>query len=241
MGDYSTAVDKLNRLKTQVNKHNTNIKRYTEKKTQVLNIIGEIKLLIDRLGSVVQGDKDAEKKLNDLVTLINAADFKLLEGELEDNELGNVLSELSDIKRELEKLLGGGGGESKSQLAPGWHEMHDESSGKTYYWDTETNVTQWEIPDGDIIDKNHHGHHSKQPRRGKKAPPQQLVQGGRRRRTRKRRKRKRGGFKFTTNAIQSRKSRFMTRKRKSRTPKRKKTRRKRKRKRKRRGRKSRRR
>ena len=39
----------------------------------------------------------------------------------------------------------------------------------------------------------------------------------------RRRKRKRGGFKFTSNAIKSRKSRFMTRKRKSKSPKRRKT------------------
>ena len=58
--------------------------------------------------------------------------------------------------------------------------------------------------------------------------------GRHRRRSRKRRKRKRGGFKFTTDAIKSRKSRFMTRRRKSRSPKR--TRRLRKRKRRRRGR-----
>ncbi len=92
---------------------------------------------------------------------------------------------------------------------------------------TENNETTWERPEGEIIKKDHPRHHSKHPKRKSFDTPQQLVNlppavGGRRRRTRKRRKkkRKRGGFKFTTDAIKSRKSRFMTRKRNSRSPKR---------------------
>ena len=256
---FEAAKTKLTELKEQITRHNTNIKKYNDKKQEIFNKLADISILINQLKNISQGNPEAERKLKELIETINAADFPTMEAELKDNELQDVLKDLIQIETDLKAFIdgsgggdgdggGGGGGESKrdgggtetkSRMVDGWHEMHDDTTGRTYYWNTQTNATQWVSPDGDIINKDHHGHHSKH-RRGKKAPPQQLVEGGRRRRTRKRRKRKRkrGGFKFTTDAIKSRKSRFMTRKRKSRTPKR--TRRKR-RKRRRRGRKSRRR
>ena len=195
------AKTRLETLRGQITNHNTNIKKYTEKKTEVLKILGEINGLIEKIKSTVGENSEAKKNLDHLIRLVK--DIPQIDQELKDNELVDLLGILQGVKKKLEDIVGG----PPSNLDADAPEFTPAAQ-------------QGETKGGPPSNLNpDDGYESEE----------EITLGG---------SRKRGGFKFTSNAIKSRKSRFMTRKRKSKSPKRqKRTRRKR---RKRKGRKSRR-
>ena len=201
----SEAKTRLDALRGQITNHNTNIKKYTKEKTEVLKILGEINGLIEEIKSTKGINNKAKEDLDVLIRLVDG--LPQIDQELKDDELVDVLGILKDVKNNLEGIGGAGpGGAGPGGAGPGGAGPSGDSHG---------------VQVGEVLNgwrKTATGWEPVNSRGG----------------------RKRGGFKFTSNAIKSRKSRFMTRKRKSKSPKRRKKRRQKRtrRKRKRKGRKS---
>lgn len=230
---FDEAKKRLDELRGQITNHNTNIKKYTEKKREVLKILEEINGLIDRIVSRVGENSSAATQLQELINLITK-DLPDMEGELTATELDDVISALVKVKTKLDKIVGAGDGSEGT-----WHHAVDDEYGE-YYWNDVTNqsVYKGDLPSGAKMAHKGEGQHKED---DSKVHPQKSTAGGpptggspegtrsgnfiRRgdglvSANSQEGGRKRGGFKFTSNAIKSRKSRYMTRKRKSKSPKR---------------------
>ena len=231
---FETAKTILIQLTEKIKNHNNNFKTYTEKKGKVLALIKEISDLIDRIVSRVGENSSAATQLQELINLITK-DLPDMEGELTATELDDVISALVKVKTKLDKIVGAGDGSEGT-----WHHAVDDEYGE-YYWNDVTNqsVYKGDLPSGAKMAHKGEGQHKED---DSKVHPQKSTAGGpptggaphgTRSGNYIRRGdgwvpitnsqeggRKRGGFKFTSNAIKSRKSRFMTRKRKSKSPKR---------------------
>ena len=88
------AKTRLESLRVNLTNHNTNIKKYTEKKTEVLRILGEINSLIDKIKSTVGENSEAKKNLDELIRLVDG--LPRMEEELKDNELVDILKILQN-------------------------------------------------------------------------------------------------------------------------------------------------
>lgn len=230
---FETAKTILTQLTEKIKNHNNNFKTYTEKKGKVLALIKEISDLIDRIVSRVGENSSAATQLRELINLITK-DLPDMEGELTATELDDVISALVKVKTKLDKIVGAGDGSEGT-----WHHAVDDEYGE-YYWNDVTNqsVYKGDLPSGAKMAHKGEDQHKED---DSKVHPQKSTAGGPptggspegTRRGNYIRKgdgwvsvnsqeggRKRGGFKFTSNAIKSRKSRYMTRKRKSKSPKR---------------------
>jgi len=211
------AKSKLDTLSIQLKKHTAAFDKYTIKKKEVLEIIVEIKSLIQKFNETIGENSGAKKELKELLGVID--EMPVFSGELRDDELVDVFTELQDIKKKLEGIGDGSGGSGDKNE---WHHGKDEN-GREFWYNNETGRTSWTVPLGgkkitpSMDEHQAHPENTRPPRRKnlhamkKKKFGGPSIVGGRR---------KRGGFKFTSNAIKSRKSRYMTRKRKSKSPKR---------------------
>ena len=96
-------ISTISALRGQITNHNTNIKKYTKEKTEILKILGEINGLIEEIKSTKGINNKAKEDLDVLIRLVDG--LPQIDQELKDDELVDVLGILKDVKGSMSLVV----------------------------------------------------------------------------------------------------------------------------------------